>query len=216
MADQNYSPGDWRFGNLLCNNLTVSGSILPGLPRTSINQTVLAEYPVDLASFRIWDAIQTPLTGTAGTDDLALIGTTYGTAPPSIRTSDAKATSITQRARVFVPIPAEYDAGETIQFRISAGMITTVSDNGGATTIDVEAWEVDSDNTLGSADLVATSATTINSLTFSDKDFTLTATDLVPGDILDVRVTIAITDAATATAVIGAFCKFKLLCDIRG
>lgn len=214
MADQNFSPGDWRFGNLFCNNLTVTGLILPGIPRTSINQTQLAVYPVPLTEFRIWDALQTPLTGTAGTDDLALVATTYGTNPPTIRTDDADSTTLTQRARVLVRLPAEYDAGQTVQFRVSAGMITNAADT--SATLDIEAWEVDSDNTLGAADLYAGAALDINNTTFADKDFALTSTDLVAGDILDVRVTIAITDGATGAAVIGAFVKFNLLCDIRG
>lgn len=195
-------------------NLTVSGDRLPVLPRASLAQLANAVFPVNLMDFRVWDAIQTNLPGTAASDDLALIGTTYGSAAPSIRTLDFKNTSTTAYARALVRIPAEFQAAETVSIRVSAGMITTVASS--SCTIDIEAWEIDSDNTLGAADLCATAAQSINSLTFADKTFTITSSGLVAGDILDVRVTIAGTDSATGTAVIGAFCRLDLLADILG
>lgn len=66
------------------------------------------------------------------------------------------------------------------------------------------------------SDLVTTSATTINSLTAAAKEFAITPTGLVAGDELDVRVTIAITDGATATAVIGRIMKLYALLSVRG
>jgi hypothetical protein len=65
------------------------------------------------------------------------------------------------------------------------------------------------------SDKVATSATSINSLTWDDIDFTLDQSGFVAGDEIDVLVTIAGVDGAGATPVIGAFRAF-VGCTIRG
>lgn len=197
-------------------SLRLGGTLSPALVKANI--LALAElqaFPIPLTDFRVWDAMHTVLPGTPATDDLALIGGTFGTATPSIRTEDLKALGATnKRARVLVQLPWEYAAGESVSLRFVAGMITTVA--GTSATMDVEAYKLqaDPDDAIGS-DLVTTSATTINSLTFANIDFVLTPTGLSPGDILDIRITIAVNDGASATAVIAAFTSAKLLADVR-
>jgi len=197
-------------------SLRLGGTLSPALVKANI--LALAElqpFPIPLTDFRVWDAMHTVLPGTPATDDLALIGGTFGTATPSIRTEDLKALGATnKRARVLVQLPWEYAAGESVSLRFVAGMITTVA--GTSATLDVEAYKLqaDPDDAIGS-DLVTTSATTINSLTFANIDFALTPTGLSPGDILDIRITIAVNDGASATAVIAAFTSAKLLADVR-
>jgi hypothetical protein len=184
------------------------------ITRSKMAQRVLAVHNIPLERFRVWDAVATNLPGTSATDDLGFITGTYATDPPYVGTSDLKAAGATTRyARIIVPIPHEYEDANTVNLRCIAGMKTTVADV--SATIDVEAWRIDEDGTIGAADLVTTSATTINSLTAANKDFTVTATSLVKGDALDVRITMAVNDAATATAVIGALWAFKLLADLR-
>lgn len=212
MADPTSFPGDI----IVAGNIRVNGRISPPIAKASI--LALAElqaFPIPLTDFRVWDAMQTNLPGTPSSDDLGLVGGTFGTATPSIRTEDLKAAGATSKyARVLVQLPWEYEAGQTVKIRLKAGMITTISDT--TATIDVEAYKLqgDPDDAIGS-DLVSTAATTINSTTFADIDFTVTPSSLSPGDILDVRVKIAINDGATATAVIGAFTSAKLLADVR-
>ena len=212
MADPTSFPGDI----IVAGNIRVNGSISPAIAKANI--LALAElqaFPIPLTDFRVWDAMQTNLPGTPSSDDLGLVGGTFGTATPSIRTEDLKAAGATSKyARVLVQLPWEYEAGQTVKIRLKAGMITTISDT--TATIDVEAYKLqgDPDDAIGS-DLVSTAATTINSTTFADIDFTVTPSSLSPGDILDVRVKIAINDGATATAVIGAFTSAKLLADVR-
>jgi hypothetical protein len=93
-------------------------------------------------------------------------------------------------------------------------MITTVADT--TATLDVEVYKLqgDPDDAIGS-DLVSTAATTINSLVFADIDFALNASALSPGDILDVRITTTVTDAASGTAVIAGISSARLLADVR-
>ena len=44
----------------------------------------------------------------------------------------------------------------------------------------------------------------------------ITATDLVAGDLLDIKMTMIVTDSGTGTAVIGSVGKLFLLVDLRG
>lgn len=200
-------------------DLHVSGSLrvggtLPTIPRSSLEQTVLAEYCIPWYAWRIWDAIQTNLPGTSSGDDLGLVGGTFGSASPSLQTADLKAAGATSvRARTMLWLPPEYEGGQTVQLRFHAGMLTTIADV--AATIDAEAYKSNGEAGIGS-NLVTTAAITINSLTLADKTFTVDASGLLPGDWLDLRVTLAVNDSATATAVKGIIGEAFLLLDIKG
>jgi len=187
------------------------------LPKIAVNQLAqrdLQEYVIPLNFARVHDAFHTVLPGTAADDDLALVGGTLGTNAPSIQTGDLKAAGATTRyARFCFGLPPEYVAGETVKMRFAAGMITTAADT--SATLDLQWYKSDEDNTV-SADLCATDAVSINSTSFADKDFTITASTLSPGDFFDFRIAIAVNDGATATAVIGCVAAIKLLCDTQG
>lgn len=193
--------------------ILLTGAITPGLARSSFRQEDLAVFPVPFENLRVWDAYGTLIPGTAATDDLGITGGTFGTASQTVRSRDLKATTGSAYARVRIRLPVEYVAAQPVRIRLSAGMITSVSDT--TAVIDIEAYKVDRVGGIGS-DLCATAAQSINSLTFAEKDFTITATTLSPGDVLDVRVAITVTDGATGTAVIGAFGAMDLLCSIKG
>lgn len=194
-------------------SLTVTGEI-SGQSRSGMSTDTDQVYPLHIQGWRIWDAFQTVLT-TAGTDDLGVTTGTFGTGTPYLTAGDLKAAGATsRRARTLFQLPPEYVTGSGVTIRFAAGMITTVSD--GTATVDVEAWKSDRDTTIGGSDLVSTAATTINSLTFGNKDFDLNSGSLAAGDWLDIRVTIAVSDAATATAVIGAIAHAEIIFDIKG
>jgi hypothetical protein len=205
-------PGDL----IVAGDIRLNGSLTP--PVAKANILALAEmqaFPIPLTDFRVWDALQTLLPGTPSSDDLGLVGGTFGTATPSVRTEDLKAAGATnKRARFLVQLPWEYVSGQSVSLRFMAGMITTVA--GTSATLDCEAFKLqdDPDNAIGS-DLVTTSATSMNSLAFANVDFVVSPSGLSPGDILDVRVTMAINDGASGTAVIGGISSVKLLCDVR-
>ena len=192
-------------------NYTIAGNA--DIAFTKIAQRVLAESVISLTQARVWDAVQTNLPATPASDDLGIITGTWGTNPVRITAGDVKALgSTTRRLYLAIPIPSNYEDGQTIQLRIRAKMETTVADN--SCTIDAEAY-VGSDGSLGS-DLVTTSATSMNSLSAANYDFTINATGVDPGDLLEVRLSIASNDAATATAVTPAIYSVSLLCDTRG
>lgn len=181
---------------------------------TILRQDANAIFPIDFASLRVWDAYHTALPGTAAADDLALVGGTFGTAPPVVNAGDLKGAGATTRyARFQFSLPECYDAAETVTLAISAGMVTTVADT--SCTIDVECYKLDKITGI-SADLCTTGATTINSLVFSTKSFVITPGTLAAGDTFDVRIAIACNDGATGTAVTPTIAAIDLLCDIKG
>ena len=172
-----------------------------------VTQEALREYRLSLHDLRIWDNLAASLPTTAAADDLGIIPGTFGTNAVVVRTSDAKATTVTQYARYRWPVPYTYDDGETFRIRVNAGMNTTISD--GTATIDLEVYR----NAAPSTDICSTAAQDINNITAADKDFAITATDIVRGDVLDIRIAIAITDAATGTAVIGELKEWSVVAD---
>lgn len=182
---------------------------------SQMKQRVLQTFPVPWTSFRTWDAWASNPVSSAASDDLALStgALTASGAAGKITAGDVKNTSATRRIACFIPIPDHYDDGETIQLRIRAAMETTVASS--SCTVDAEAFVVGTGSTVG-VDLVSTAAQSMNSLTVSDYDFTITASSVDPGNLLEVRITIASVDSATATAVTPAIYSVELLCDTRG
>ena len=158
----------------------------------------VVQHVVPVTDLRVWDAVQTLLPATPATDDLGLIVNTFGTTAPTVETGDLKAAGATTRyARFQAQVPNNYVAGAAITLRLNAGMKTTVADT--SATIDAEVYRAIAPST----DICATAAQSINSLTAANKDFTITPTDVVPGELLDIRLAVAINDGATGTAVIG-------------
>lgn len=184
------------------------------IARAKMAQRVLDVHAIPLTQWRTWDAMNSLLPSSAGNDDLSIVTGTYGSNAPYIGAGDLKAAgATTRRASGFVVMPNDYEAAETVQINVIASMTTTVADT--TCTVDIEAWRLDEDGTLGAADLCATAALSINSLTPADKTFTITATTLEPGDVLHVRLSVTCTDAASVTAVIPSIWKTELWCDLR-
>jgi hypothetical protein len=198
---------------------SISGNALSGnaeILHSQMRQRVLQPFPVNWADFRVWDAQVSNPVAVAASDDLALLPAAFTASGAStlISAGDCKNLgATTRRVAFFTSVPAEYDDGETIQIRIRAFMSTTVAST--SCTVDLEAFIVGSSSTVGS-DLVTTAATTMNSLTASDKDFTIDAASVNPGDLLLCRLTIVCNDTATATAVTPTVSSVVLLCDTRG
>jgi hypothetical protein len=196
-------------GSITNNDLAGNANIDPG----KMGQRVLADHRIPLTSFRVWDAVQTNPPATASSDDLGLVTGTWGTNPVRITAGDCKALGATTRYIYFsVPVPPNYDDGETIKIKIRAKMETTVADT--SCTIDLVGY-VGTDASL-SSDLVTTSAQSMNSLTAASYEFTINGASVDPGDLLECRLAIACNDAATATAVTPAVYEVSLLCDTRG
>lgn len=211
MATAAQFPGDV----LVLGNLQYTGSLLPGVARSGLTQDTSQSYWLPWDGFRVWDAVATNLPATPGSDDLGLIGGTWGTGVPSIQTGDLKAAGSTTRyARCQFQLPPEYVTGTGLVLRLHAGMITTIA--GTAATVDVEVYKSGKEFLVSGSDLCATAATSINSTTLADKDFAITGTGLVAGDQLDIRIAILVNDAASGTNVIGCIGSAEILLSIRG
>lgn len=183
------------------------------ISRSKLAQRVLAADAFRLETLRSSADLAVNLPAAAAASDLGLVSGVLGTDAPSIQSGDLKAAGATTRyARLSIPLPDDYEDGETVTLRFRAGMKTTIADT--SATIDAEARLNQGDGTVG-ADLCATPAQSINALAAADFDFTITPATLGAGDMLDVRVAIAVNDAATATAVIGCLYGVSVLCDRR-
>jgi hypothetical protein len=194
-------------------SLKVQGP-LPEYPRASLAVDYLQPHPLPVFQWRKTTAFDANLPATSSGTDLGLYTGTHGTSAPYIATSDLKTAGATTRtARTLFQIPANYVAGKGVQIRLAAGMITTVADT--SATINVDVRRIARDGTAG-ANLNAAAAVTINSLTLSDKTITLNAATLAPGDYLDIKATIVVTDAAGVTAVIATIALAEVLCAIQG
>jgi hypothetical protein len=111
-----------------------------------------------------------------------------------------------------VALPWDYEDGQTVKLRFHAGMDTTVADD--YCRLDVECYETDEETGI-SADLYAGDYQSINALVFADIDFTITATSLVAGDLLDIRIKIYANDVTNAGVMKGTIGAAKLVCDVR-
>ena len=180
-------------------------------PQDVESRSIVADIPI--LSAKVWDAPLSSLPTTSSADDLGITVGTWGTSAPVIQTSDLKAAGATSRyARFQWVVPKGFDAvTPSLKLRLNGDMDTTVADT--SATIDAVVYE--NSGASISADLCATAAQSINSLTPADKDFTITATSLSEGDVLDIRVAITVTDAATGTSVVGKLNSVKMVYNAR-
>ena len=199
----------------IAGNLTVSGS-KPETQRADLETNKLQKYLIKPTDWFVHDAIHTALTATSSADDLAVDGEAFGTAVPYITTGDVKSAVTTRRARTLFSLQPEYVNGGSVTIRAHTGMTTTVASDGPSTTIDFEVYLAGNEKVKSGSDLVTTAATTMNSLSFADKDFGVTSTGLVRGNWLDIRMTIVVTDIGTGTAVISDVGEVNVLLSIQG
>ena len=183
------------------------------IARAKLAQNALQPFAVPFETLRVWDSYETVLPGTSASDDLGLYGGTWATGSQLVRTYDIKTLTTALYARFRFTMPPEYDAGETITVRFHSGMVTTAADT--SCTLDLVAYLANDEGGIGS-DLCATAAQSINSLTYADKDFTITPSGIVAGDTFDCRIHVASTDAATGTAVIASIGAIWFMLDIKG
>lgn len=94
-------------------------------------------------------------------------------------------------------LPPEYVPGGAISIRAAAGIVLAGDAVLTSATIDFSAYKQAVDGTVG-ADLVTTTATAITT-TFGNKDFVVTPTGLVPGDVLVVKMTTSVVEEAAGT-----------------
>lgn len=149
--------------------------------------TLVDDLPID-NDWRVWDSLITNLAGADGTDDLGLVTGTYLTSNPTFNVTVATPSNAPFYARRSYVLPKDYVAGTDLVLTINATQ--TVA----ATTASLDANIVDQDS--ASTDIVATAAQSIIGAAATDFTFSVTGTNLVPGDTLDIRISITLNDGA--------------------
>ena len=214
MAAQQTVLGDTRVNG----TFVVTGATT-GFKRTSLDDETLKSYEQNILDARIHDNIGVHLDNThPSDDDLKIEDGTFGTDTPSIQSGDIMALGAkTRRTRMLIRVPENYTDGKPLTLRLRAGMKTTIA--GTSATIDAECYLSNKEaliHATQTGDMCTTTAIDINSLTLADRDFTLTPTYVIAGDLLDVRITMSITDASEVTAVIGVLGSVQLVCTAKG
>lgn len=158
------------------------------LQDSTIATQAASSFDVDATEWRIHDAIDTGLTdGGAAVDDLGIVDAGFTVGEVAVRGVTGAGLTDTSYARVRVPLPADYVAGENVTVTFY------VTENDGAatsSTIDLEATCAN-DRT---ADICATGAQSIAGAASTAYAFTITGTTIVASDILDLRMAIANND----------------------
>lgn len=193
--------------------LTVGGNILPAKNRTSLLQEDNAVYSQRLEA-AVVDATGQPLPTAGSGSILGLYLSAIGTGNLYWSSGDVKNATTSRQCRISVDIPVEYVGGQTVALRFAAGMLTTAAS--GSCTLDIEVWKVGRNTLVTGSDLYSGAAVSINSTTFADKTLQLDSSGILPGDRLDIRVTLACVDVATGTVVKPSVAAFDVLCDIQG
>ena len=141
---------------------------------------------------RIWDSVQTNIT-TAGNDDLGVAGTNA----IYLTTASVQGAAATRHARFMFVLPSTYIAGNPVRIAVCAGILDAV-----ATTkaeVDVTAYREDNSG-VATSDICITSAQSVNSVTKAFKYFSLNPATLIPGDRINLRVTLDMDDTGGGDA----------------
>lgn len=174
---------------------------------TLVNASALAaqlgdqNLSIPLSQFRTWDAMQTALPGTAANDDLGLVTGTWLTDAPILRTIVNSGTS-TVRAGLLFPVPLDYQNADPTVVRVP---YTTVVAPTSTATLDLEIVRV----VAPTVDIVSTNANDVAAVNAADAVFVLNPANLVAGEMLFARVSIASVSAFALTDI--QIRDFKLL-----
>lgn len=190
-------------------------SLTGPMNRSNLNYDVAQVYPLDFERFRVWDAYQTILPSVGAADDIGLTAAAFGTGCPYLKSRDLNAAGAitTEYARISFTLPPEYIAAAAVELRLAAGMLTSVASV--TATVDAEVYLSGRTTLISGTDLCATVAQSCNSLTFAELLFTITATTLSPGSVLDIRLAIA-ANSATASSHFIAIAQVELLLNVKG
>ncbi len=134
-----------------------------------------------MEQWKVWDAMQTNLPGTAAADDLGLTTGTFLTSAPTIVGVDYGGTTTTAYARRQVIIPSDYVPTTNATLVVDASM-AVVSD----TTAIID-FEVVDQTDAPSVDVCATAQQSCNVVGTNLLTFTLTGTNFSAGSLLDIR-----------------------------
>lgn len=184
-------------------NADVSASA--DIARSKLAQDALQVYATELSAWRQADQAVMGITGTAGDhffDVATNVHRLVGNTPSSSTVTDI---SLFQ----FV-IPPEYEDGETISFRAACKVDTAADTN----TIQAEIFEANATTGAVGGDLATGGAIAVTS-SAAFKTWTITASGLVAGDRLNIKLTTINDDADGSDGIVSIF-SLDFLIDIKG
>lgn len=196
--------------------IQASEFVFDSLTRSDLEFDSLQSYVIPLTAMRVHDNHALLLGSSGGSpsaDDMGIVTGTPGTDAPTLQGVDFGGTTSDEKAGFQFVLPPEYVSGGQIQVIVRAAMLTTVADT--SCTIDVQCWPQD-DNGAAAADICATAAQSMNSLTPANYTFTITPTNRIAGDVLNIRLAFAGTDAGNLGVMIPEISKVTVKLDIRG
>ena len=191
---------------------TTDLSATAGVLRTQLAEDALQPYPVPLTSLRAADLGALVVSETAGDHYIVV-----STADIILRGEVADDETEASVSYFQIPLPPGYVAAGDVTITVTSK--TAVVAAGGATngsTIDLEVFEINQTTGAAGSDIGATAAQAINGTAAADT-FTVTATNLVAGDILNVRLTTSVIENDGSTGTIQAeVYSIVLKADIKG
>lgn len=200
--------GDGSIIEYLPQRASTSGAV----PRTQLTADTAVVYGIRLASLQA-TGTGAQLGATAGTPAAAMGLTTgtLGSAAPIVVCEAASGSVKTDKARFQFVLPAEYVSGAAISIRIKcrSSVLATVG-----STIVATAYKTDGAAGVGS-NLVTTSLITL-SATYANRDFAVTPTGLVAGDVLDIEIVGICTDTGGTTGAVIQIGAVAMLLNIKG
>lgn len=181
-------------------------------PRANLVEDALQVYGIPITRIVAANGAALTAAETAGTFDTT-IGTNTMLANGEVTDNETEASV----AYFQFVLPPEYVAGGDVTIRLPVSLQVTGTPTNNGSTIDLEVYEQSDAGAVGS-DLCATAAQTFAALsTWYNKDFTITATGLVAGDVLNVKITSSVIDSeAGAGTIILNLAPPKVLLDIKG
>lgn len=195
----------------MARTIYLSGT-LQELARSDLQLNTNETYVIPFKSMGVSTSMAALPAAADGTS-LGLVAGTHGSASPILKGSDAGGLTRTEKARFQFALPPEYEDGGTVTLRAHVRMQVVSADTA---TLDVEAYESDSEAGIGS-DLCTTAAVDINSATWANKDFTIDASGLVAGDVLDIELTSSVYDSGDSAPNINSQIGLVAIrLDIRG
>ena len=176
------------------------------IDRAALTEDALAIFDLPIRNWMAEDGAVLGIAAEAGTFFVQ-----DGTNQMYLQAEEAVSETEVSVMKTSFTLPENYVDGEPITLRLVVDV--TGAGTLGTCTVDASAYLQDNDGAVGS-DLVATSAIAVTAASGA-KDFTITPTGLVSGDVLSIVVTTSIAETA-ATAIRAIVTKTQVLCDVKG
>jgi hypothetical protein len=191
-------------------NKTLTAPTITGaaIARTNLAEDALQAYGIPINRIMAADGAALPVSESAGDHFLSL-----GTNTINLEGEESQNETEASASYFQFILPPEYVAAGDVKIRIRCELKGDGTNNG--STVDISAYE-QADGAVGS-DICATAAATFAATkTWYDKDFTITATNLVAGDVINVKLTSSVIESANASPLAFFAEPPKVLLDIKG